>query len=219
MEPRIRAKEGLAFDDVLLVPRHSTVHPRQVDVASRLTRDIPLGIPFVSAAMDTVTEADMAIAMARHGGIGVVHKSMPIDRQVAEVDRVKRSESGMILDPITLPADRPIREALRALEVIVKRRPHVVAHGPPPPGGPMGPGGHGGPGGIVVLVRRRHIGGVIASVRRIAAHRWGGDDGVGDVPIVDGVVDTRQRDGLVHVRGCAEPLPFATNRSMKPSPS
>jgi IMP dehydrogenase len=116
MEPRIRAKEGLAFDDVLLVPRHSTVHPRQVDVASRLTRDIPLTIPFVSAAMDTVTEAEMAIAMARHGGIGVVHKSMPIDRQVAEVDRVKRSESGMILDPITLPADRPIREALHLME-------------------------------------------------------------------------------------------------------
>ncbi|MFI5206464.1 MAG: IMP dehydrogenase [Gemmatimonadales bacterium] len=115
METRIRATEGLAFDDVLLVPRHSTVHPRQVDVSSRLTRDIPLNIPFLSAAMDTVTEAEMAIAMARHGGIGVIHKNMPIDRQVAEVDRVKRSESGMILDPITLPADRPIREAMQLM--------------------------------------------------------------------------------------------------------
>ncbi|MBI1723801.1 MAG: IMP dehydrogenase [Gemmatimonadetes bacterium] len=116
MESRIRPHDGLAFDDVLLVPRHSTVHPRQVDVASRLTREIPLNIPFVSAAMDTVTEADMAIAMARLGGIGVIHKNLPIDRQVAEVDRVKRSESGMILDPITLPPDRPIRDALHLMQ-------------------------------------------------------------------------------------------------------
>ncbi|HEY2804289.1 MAG TPA: IMP dehydrogenase, partial [Gemmatimonadales bacterium] len=115
MESRIRTKEGLAFDDVLLVPRHSTVHPRQVEVSSRLTRDIPLNIPFVAAAMDTVTESEMAIAMARHGGIGVIHKNMPIDRQVSEVDRVKRSESGMILDPITLPPDRPIRDALHLM--------------------------------------------------------------------------------------------------------
>ncbi len=115
MESRIRPKEGLAFDDVLLVPRHSTVHPRQVDVSSRLTRTIPLHIPFVAAAMDTVTESEMAIAMARHGGIGVIHKNMPIDRQVSEVDRVKRSESGMILDPITLPPDRPIKDALHLM--------------------------------------------------------------------------------------------------------
>jgi IMP dehydrogenase len=115
METRIRPHHGLAFDDVLLVPRHSTVHPRQVDVSTRLTREIPLNIPFVSAAMDTVTEADMAIAMARLGGIGVVHKNLPIDRQAAEVDRVKRSESGMILDPITLPPDRPIKEALHLM--------------------------------------------------------------------------------------------------------
>jgi IMP dehydrogenase len=115
METRIRPQEGLAFDDVLLVPRHSTVHPRQVDVATRLTREIALNVPFVSAAMDTVTEADMAIAMARLGGIGVVHKNLPIDRQAAEVDRVKRSESGMILDPITLPPDRPLREAMHLM--------------------------------------------------------------------------------------------------------
>ena len=115
MESRIRPLDGLAFDDVLLVPGHSTVHPRQVDVSTRLTRAIPLNVPFVSAAMDTVTEADMAIAMARLGGIGVIHKNLPIDRQAAEVDRVKRSESGMILDPITLPPDRPIREALHLM--------------------------------------------------------------------------------------------------------
>jgi IMP dehydrogenase len=115
MESRIRLHDGLAFDDVLLVPGHSTVHPRQVDVSTRLTRKIRLNVPFVSAAMDTVTEADMAIAMARLGGIGVIHKNLPIDRQAAEVDRVKRSESGMILDPITLPPDRPIREALHLM--------------------------------------------------------------------------------------------------------
>ncbi|HXS24513.1 MAG TPA: IMP dehydrogenase [Gemmatimonadales bacterium] len=108
---RIRQTVGLTFDDVLLVPRHSTVHPREVSTRSRLTRTIPLNIPLISAAMDTVTEADMAIAMARAGGIGVVHKNMSIDRQAAEVDRVKRSESGMILNPITLGPDRPVREA------------------------------------------------------------------------------------------------------------
>src|SRR5467141_351942 len=106
-----RPDVALTFDDVLLVPRHSTVHPRNVTVASRFTRAIPLNIPIVSAAMDTVTEADMAMAMAREGGIGVIHKNMPIDRQAAEVDRVKRSESGMILNPITLGPDRPLREA------------------------------------------------------------------------------------------------------------
>ncbi|MDP3908963.1 MAG: IMP dehydrogenase [Gemmatimonadales bacterium] len=102
---------ALTFDDVLLVPRHSTVHPRSVNVASRFTRSITLNIPLVSAAMDTVTEAEMGIAMARQGGIGVIHKNMTIERQAAEVDRVKRSESGMILNPITLGPDRPLREA------------------------------------------------------------------------------------------------------------
>ncbi|MGH7581610.1 MAG: IMP dehydrogenase [Gemmatimonadales bacterium] len=108
---RIRSAPGLTFDDVLLIPRHSYVHPRNVGTASRFTRSIPLNIPLVSAAMDTVTEADMAIAMARAGGIGVIHKNMSVDRQAAEVDRVKRSESGMIMNPITLGAERPIREA------------------------------------------------------------------------------------------------------------
>jgi IMP dehydrogenase len=107
----LRPGAGLTFDDVLLVPRHSIVHPRDVSTASWLTRSIPLQIPLISAAMDTVTEAEMAIAMARAGGIGVLHKNMAIDRQAAEVDRVKRSESGMIMNPITLGPDRPVREA------------------------------------------------------------------------------------------------------------
>ncbi|HYT04255.1 MAG TPA: IMP dehydrogenase [Gemmatimonadales bacterium] len=111
-----RPGSALTFDDVLLVPRHSTVHPRTVDTRSRFTRGIPLQLPLVSAAMDTVTESDMAIAIAREGGIGVIHKNMPIDRQAAEVDRVKRSESGMILHPITLGPDRPVREAVRLME-------------------------------------------------------------------------------------------------------
>src|SRR5439155_1764316 len=111
-----RPGTALTFDDVLLVPRHSSVHPRNVDVRSRFTRGIPLNVPLVSAAMDTVTEAEMAIAIAREGGIGVIHKNMPIDRQAAEVDRVKRSESGMILHPITLGPDRPPREAVRLME-------------------------------------------------------------------------------------------------------
>ena len=111
-----RQTTALTFDDVLLAPRHSTVHPRNVDTKTRFTRSIPLNIPLVAAAMDTVTESAMAIAMARAGGIGVIHKNMPIARQAAEVDRVKRSESGMILNPITLGPDRPLREALKMME-------------------------------------------------------------------------------------------------------
>ncbi len=111
----IRPKPALTFDDVLLSPRYSAVHPRDVSTASRLTRSISLNIPLVSAAMDTVTEADMAIAMARAGGIGVLHKNMSVERQASEVDRVKRSESGMILNPITLGPDRPLREAAQLM--------------------------------------------------------------------------------------------------------
>jgi IMP dehydrogenase len=103
--------EGLTFDDVLLVPGHSLVHPRETSVASLLTAKIPLQIPLVSAAMDTVTESQMAIAMAREGGMGIIHKNMPIERQAQEVDRVKRSESGMIMNPITLGPERTLREA------------------------------------------------------------------------------------------------------------
>ena len=109
--PTLRSGYALTFDDVLLVPRHSTVHPKDVNLNSRLTRRIRLNIPLVSAAMDTVTESEMAIAMARAGGIGVIHKNMTVDRQASEVDRVKRSESGMILNPITLGPDRPLKEA------------------------------------------------------------------------------------------------------------
>jgi len=97
---------------VLLAPRHSLKHPKDVDLRSRLTRGIALNVPLVSSAMDTVTESEMAIAMARAGGIGVLHKNMSIDRQAAEVDRVKRSESGMIRNPITLSPDASLREAV-----------------------------------------------------------------------------------------------------------
>jgi IMP dehydrogenase len=108
---RIRVESALTFDDVLLLPRHSVTHPKDVNTASRFTRGITLNVPLVSAAMDTVTESEMAIAMARAGGIGVLHKNMSIDRQAAEVDRVKRSESGMILKPYTLPDSASLREA------------------------------------------------------------------------------------------------------------
>jgi IMP dehydrogenase len=107
----VRAESALTFDDVLLTPRHSLTHPKEVQTTSRFSRGIGLNVPLISAAMDTVTEADMAIAMARAGGIGVVHKNMSVDRQAAEVDRVKRSESGMILNPITLAPDATLREA------------------------------------------------------------------------------------------------------------
>jgi IMP dehydrogenase len=109
---RIREDAALTFDDVLLVPRHSLVHPKDVSTASRFTRGISLQVPLVAAAMDTVTESEMAIAMARAGGIAVLHKNMAIDRQAAEVDRVKRSESGMIRNPITLQPSATLREAV-----------------------------------------------------------------------------------------------------------
>ncbi len=103
---------ALTFDDVLLVPQHSTVLPTQVDVSTRLTRNIRLNVPLVSAAMDTVTESQLAIAMAQQGGLGVIHKNLSIEEQAAEVDRVKRSESGMIVNPITLSPTNRIYEAL-----------------------------------------------------------------------------------------------------------
>src|SRR6202163_3711706 len=104
--------EGLTFDDVLLQPARSEVVPADVDVRTCLTRKISLNIPLVSAAMDTVTESRLAIAMARQGGLGFVHRSMSIDRQAEEVDRVKRSESGMIVDPVTISPELTVREAL-----------------------------------------------------------------------------------------------------------
>ena len=110
------AKEGLTFDDVLLVPAESSVLPAEVSGRTRLTRGIELEIPIVSAAMDTVTEARMAIALAREGGIGILHRNFSIEAQVAEVDRVKRSESGMIDDPVTLPPDARVADALALME-------------------------------------------------------------------------------------------------------
>jgi len=116
----LRSGVALTFDDVLLAPRHSSVHPRDVSTASQFSRGIPLAIPLVSAAMDTVTESEMAIAMARAGGLGIIHKNMAVDRQAGEIDRVKRSESGMIRNPITLGPDRPLREA-----AVLMRRFHI----------------------------------------------------------------------------------------------
>ena len=103
--------EGLTYDDVLLVPAYSQVLPREVDISTRFTRNLRLNVPIISAAMDTVTESKMAIAMAREGGIGVLHKNMSIEQQAAKVRKVKRAESGMILDPVTLPMDALVEDA------------------------------------------------------------------------------------------------------------
>jgi len=107
---------GLTFDDVLLEPAYSEVLPSDVDVSSPLTRNIRLNVPIVSSPMDTVTESEMAIAMAQEGGIGIVHKNMSIDRQALEVDRVKRSEHGVIVDPVTLPPEATVGEAARIMD-------------------------------------------------------------------------------------------------------
>jgi len=107
---------GLTFDDVLLVPAHSLVLPKEVDLTTQLTRSIKLNIPLLSAAMDTVTESRTAICMAREGGLGIVHKNMTPDAQATEVDQVKKSESGMIVDPITMDPDQKIYDALKVME-------------------------------------------------------------------------------------------------------
>jgi IMP dehydrogenase len=103
--------EGLTFDDVLLQPARSAVLPAEADTRTSLTRKIALNIPIVSAAMDTVTESHLAIALAQQGGIGIIHRNMSVERQAEEVDRVKRSESGMIVDPITIGPDQKISDA------------------------------------------------------------------------------------------------------------
>src|SRR4030095_2258923 len=108
--------EGLTFDDVLLLPARSDVLPSETDTSTQFTRNIRLQIPLCSAAMDTVTEAALAIALAQQGGIGVIHKNLSVSRQAEEVDKVKRSESGMIVDPVTIRPDRPVREALMVME-------------------------------------------------------------------------------------------------------
>ena len=107
----LKFKEALTFDDVLLEPAKSDVIPSEVDVKTWLTRNVPLNIPLVSAAMDTVTDSRMAIAIAQQGGVGIIHKNMSIEAHAEEVDRVKRSESGMIVNPITMSPDQKIHEA------------------------------------------------------------------------------------------------------------
>ena len=107
--------EGLTFDDVLLLPGYSQVLPRDVEIKTRLTKDITLKVPMLSAAMDTVTEANLAIALAREGGLGMLHKNMSIEEQAAQVRKVKRSESGLILDPVTLLANATIGDALKLM--------------------------------------------------------------------------------------------------------
>ncbi|MEW6672350.1 MAG: IMP dehydrogenase [Thermodesulfobacteriota bacterium] len=113
---KIPPEEGYSFDDVLLVPNHSEVLPKDVNTSTRLTKNLNLNIPIVSAAMDTVTEARTAITMAREGGIGFIHRNLSIKTQVMEVDQVKKSESGMIIDPITIPPDQTVGEVLKLME-------------------------------------------------------------------------------------------------------
>src|SRR5258706_8572325 len=108
--------EGLTFDDVLLMPAYSQVLPRETDLTTKLTKTLTLNIPMLSAAMDTVTEASLAIAIAREGGLGVLHKNMSIERQAEQVRKVKRSESGLIVDPVTLHDDATIGDALRLMK-------------------------------------------------------------------------------------------------------
>src|SRR4029450_4851623 len=115
MQDRI-AYQGITFDDVLLEPSYSEVLPRDVDVRTQLTRKIRLNIPVVSSPMDTVTERDLSISLAQKGGIGIIHKNMSIAQQTREVDKVKRSENGIITDPITLPPDETVRTARRIME-------------------------------------------------------------------------------------------------------
>ena len=109
-------KEGLTFDDILLIPGYSEVLPSEVDVSTEIARGIRLNIPIISAAMDTVTEARLAIALAREGGMGIIHRNIPIDVQAREVEKVKKSESGMILNPVTVKPDASVREALEIME-------------------------------------------------------------------------------------------------------
>ena len=109
-------REGLTFDDVLLIPSASDVLPSQVDLTTRLTDDVRLNIPLMSSAMDTVTESKLAIALAREGGIGIIHKNMSIEEQASQVDKVKRSEHGVITDPFFLAPDNSVREAVALME-------------------------------------------------------------------------------------------------------
>ena len=114
--PLDELREGLTFDDVLLVPAASEILPRDTDVATQLSRTIRLHIPLLSAAMDTVTEARTAIAMAQEGGIGIIHRNLGIAEQALEVEKVKKSESGMIVDPVTVTPEQPLAEALAVMK-------------------------------------------------------------------------------------------------------
>ena len=109
-------EESFSFDDVLLIPNYSDLLPKDVNISTRLTRNISLNIPIVSAAMDTVTEARASISMAREGGIGFIHRNMSVHRQATEVDRVKKSESGMIVDPVTITPDQKVHEVLKLMK-------------------------------------------------------------------------------------------------------
>src|SRR6185369_9710158 len=121
--------EGLTFDDILLVPSRSSVVPADTDTRTWFTRNIGLNIPVVSSAMDTVTESHLAIALAQQGGIGIVHRNMSIERQAEEVDRVKRSESGMIVDPVTIEPEKPISAALALMRAYRISGVPVTTHG------------------------------------------------------------------------------------------
>ena len=112
MHDRI-AYQGITFDDVLLEPGFSEVLPREVDVRTRLTRQVRINIPIISSPMDTVTESDLAIALAQEGGLGIIHKNFSVELQTREVDKVKRSENGIITDPVTLPPDETVGTARR----------------------------------------------------------------------------------------------------------
>src|SRR5690242_6451423 len=115
-DPRAAAVEALTFDDVLLEPGYSEVLPAQVDVRTRLTREIELGIPLISAAMDTVTEAAMAIAMAQHGGIGILHKNLAVEEQASQVKQVKKFEAGMVVNPLSVYPQTPLADALDLMD-------------------------------------------------------------------------------------------------------
>ena len=121
MNKKIEFKKGYTFDDVLLVPQKSKILPKETVLKTRLTNSIELNIPILSAAMDTVTEEEMAIAMAREGGIGVIHKNCDIESQKSMVDKVKRSESGMILKPVTIRPERSINEAKKIMSEFIQK--------------------------------------------------------------------------------------------------
>src|SRR5215831_5154359 len=108
-------RQALTFDDVLLVPAESAVPPTETDTRTRLTREVELGIPLISAAMDTVTESSLAIAMAQAGGLGAIHRNMPIERQADEVRKVKKFEAGMVVNPVTIHPDETLADALRLM--------------------------------------------------------------------------------------------------------